>query len=68
MTEVAKRVNVTLPETVHADLKRWAEIREQAIASVAAIAIELAIRDAKDRGELPPADKPSGKSGGESQK
>ncbi len=60
--DVAKRVYVTLPDTVHADLERWASIRDQALASVAAIAIELAIRDAKDRGELPPAPPPSGDS------
>lgn len=60
MKDVAKRVNVTLPDTVYADLERWAELRDQAIATVAAIAIELAIRDVKDRGELPPASKPGG--------
>jgi hypothetical protein len=59
MKNVAKRVNVTLPDTVHADLERWAGLRDQAIATVAAIAIELAIRDAKDRGELPPAEQPT---------
>jgi len=53
MTTVAKRVNVTLPETVYADLERWAKLRDQAVATVAAIALELAIRDAKDRGDLP---------------
>jgi hypothetical protein len=53
MTTVAKRVNVTLPETVYADLERWAKMRDQAVATVAAIALELAIRDAKDRGDLP---------------
>ena len=55
MTNVAKRVNVTLPDTVYADLERWAGMRDQAIATVAAIAIELALRDAKDRGDLPPS-------------
>lgn len=53
MKDMAKRVNVTLPDTVYADLERWADLRDQAIATVAAIAIELAIRDVKDRGELP---------------
>jgi hypothetical protein len=60
MIEVAKRVYVTLPDTVHADLERWADLRDQAIATVAAIAIELAIRDAKDRGELPPPEQGEG--------
>ena len=49
-----KRVNVTLADTVHRDLERWAGLRDQAVASVAALAIELAIREAKASGELPP--------------
>jgi hypothetical protein len=48
-----KRVNVTLADTVFRDLERWAGLRDQAVATVAALAIELAIREAKDRGELP---------------
>ena len=60
MKDVAKRVNVTLPDTVYADLERWAGLRDQALATVAAIAIELAIRDAKDRQELPPIEKNGG--------
>jgi hypothetical protein len=48
-----KRVNVTLADTVFRDLERWASLRDQAVATVAALAIELAIREAKDRGELP---------------
>ena len=39
MADMAKRVHVTLPDTVHADLEAWADLRDQKIATVAAIAI-----------------------------
>lgn len=48
-----RRVNVSLADTVFRDLERWADARGQAVATVAALAIELAIREAKDRDELP---------------
>ena len=54
MAHMAKRLTINLPDTVHADLERWSELRGQALASVAAIAIELAVNAAKDKGELPP--------------
>lgn len=53
MIEVAKRVHVTLPDTVHADLEAWAEARDQKIATVAAIAIEMYLESLKSRGEVP---------------
>ena len=53
---VAKRVYVTLPDTVTEDLQRWAERRDQALATVAAIAIEMYLGQLKQTGELPPAD------------
>lgn len=60
MTDVAKRVYVTLPDTVSADLERWARMRDQAVATVAAIAIEMHLEALKARGELPPADEDEG--------
>lgn len=56
MTAMTKRVNLTLPDPVFADLKKWADSRDQAVATVAAIALEIAIRDAKERGEIPSDD------------
>ena len=53
---VAKRVYVTLPDTVTEDLQRWAERRDQALATVAAIAIEMYLGQLKQTGELPTAD------------
>ncbi|NJR71078.1 MAG: hypothetical protein HC771_22430 [Synechococcales cyanobacterium CRU_2_2] len=55
MTEekaVAKRITITLPDVVHAELAKWAEQRGQTTAPLAAFLIELAIRDAKESGEL----------------
>ena len=51
-----RRVYVTLPDTVYATLERWAKARGQAVATVAAIAIELSTREAEQSGEIPPAD------------
>jgi hypothetical protein len=48
-----RRITITLPDTVACDLQRWADTRGQAIATAASIAVELAMRAAKDRGELP---------------
>lgn len=53
MSDVAKRIQVTLPTPIHEKLERWANHRDQALATVAAIAIERAILDAETRGEIP---------------
>lgn len=60
MVNMTKRVNMSLPDPVYADLKKWAEYRDQAVAAVAAIAVERAILEAKARGEFP-EDQPTGK-------
>ena len=49
---VAKRVYVTLPDTVADDLQLWAGKRDQPLATVAAIAIELYLERLKESGEL----------------
>jgi len=45
---------VTLADTVADKLQRWADARGQAIATVAGVAIELAVNNAEDKGEIPP--------------
>jgi hypothetical protein len=52
---VSKRVNLTLPDAVHEDLERWASSQGRPSANLAAFLVELAIRRAKESGELPPA-------------
>lgn len=49
-----KRVTVTLADTVAEKLQRWSDARGQAIATVAGVAIELALNEAESRGEIPP--------------
>lgn len=49
---VAKRVYVTLPDTVADDLQLWAGKRDQPLATVAAIAIELYLERLKEAGDL----------------
>lgn len=51
-----RRVTVTLADTVADKLQRWADARGQPIATVAGIAIELALNTAEDRGDIPPKD------------
>lgn len=41
MNEMPKRVHMTLPDPVHDDLAKLAEVRGQPVATVAAIVIEL---------------------------
>ena len=48
-----KRVTVTLADTVADKLQRWSDARGQAIATVAGVAIELALNEAENRGEIP---------------
>lgn len=50
---MVKRITINLPDTVGGQLKKWADIRDQPIATVAAIAIELQIKALEASGELP---------------
>jgi hypothetical protein len=49
---VSKRVLVTLPDTVAADLEAWAEYQGRPTANLAAFLIELGLRQAKSNGEF----------------
>ncbi|MEL6605767.1 MAG: hypothetical protein AAFP20_21360 [Cyanobacteria bacterium J06614_10] len=51
--QMPKRVTVTLADTVADKLQRWSDARGQAIATVAGIAIELALNEAENKGEIP---------------
>lgn len=48
------RIQVTLPTPVLESLERWAQARGQATATCAAVALEIAIRQAEEKGEIPP--------------
>jgi hypothetical protein len=49
---VSKRVLVTLPDVLAADLEKWAEYQGRPTANLAAFLIELGIRNAKEAGEF----------------
>lgn len=49
-----KRVNLTLSEDVYSDLEVWAENQRRPVANLAAYLVELGVRTAKARGEIPP--------------
>jgi hypothetical protein len=49
---VSKRVLVTLPDVLAADLEKWAEYQGRPTANLAAFLIELGIRNAKEIGEF----------------
>jgi predicted transcriptional regulator len=51
-----RRITVTLADTVAEKLQIWADRRGQAIATVAAVAIELSVNQAEEKGELAPKD------------
>ena len=51
-SSVSKRVLVTLPDTVAADLEAWAEYQGRPTANLAAFLIELGIRQAKTSKEF----------------
>jgi hypothetical protein len=51
------RIQITLPTPVLESLERWAKARGQATASCAAVALEIAIRQAEEKGEIPPKEK-----------
>ena len=50
---VSKRINVTLPDSVVDELEDWANAQGRSVANLAAFLLEMAIKEAKDRGEIP---------------
>ncbi|MBP0021360.1 MAG: hypothetical protein J7647_27870 [Cyanobacteria bacterium SBLK] len=49
----SKRINLTVPEHLHADLEHWANTQGRATANLAAFLIERTVADAKRTGEFP---------------
>ena len=50
---VSKRINVTLPDSVVDELEDWANAQGRSLANLAAFLLEVALKEAKDRGEIP---------------
>lgn len=51
---VSRKFSVTVPDYVFEDLELLAQIQGRPTAALAAFLIETAMREAKERGELPP--------------
>ena len=50
---VSKKFSVTVPDYVFEDLEQLAQIQGRPTAALAAFLIEVATREARERGELP---------------
>ena len=50
---VSKRINVTLPDSVVDELEDWANAQGRSVANLAAFLLEMALKEAKDKGEIP---------------
>ena len=61
MNEMPKRVHMTLPDPVHDELAKLAEVRGQPIATVAAIVVELYLEQQKQSTQVPEQIKPPSK-------
>ena len=53
---MSKRYYVTLPEALGDALERWAQALGDKPASLAAFIVQKAIREAQERGEIPPVE------------
>ena len=51
--QVSRKVFVTLPDAVHEELERWADLQGRPTANLAAFLIETGINAAKEKGDLP---------------
>lgn len=54
LEDVSKRVFITIPDAVFADLEDWADQQGRPTANLAAFLVETAVRQAKDKGEYKP--------------
>lgn len=59
--QVSKRLFLTLPDAIFADLERWADAEGRATANLGAFLIETAVKEAKAEGKIPPPQQPSSK-------
>ena len=51
---VSKRIGVTVPDKIHARLEQWAELEGRPLANLCNFLLEKAVREAVERGDLPP--------------
>lgn len=51
---MSKRIGLTVPDTIHHKLERWAQAEGRPLANLCNFLLEKAVRDAEDKGEIPP--------------
>jgi predicted DNA-binding protein len=49
---MSKRVGLTVPDTIHDKLERWAKSEGRPLANLCNFLLEKAVRDAEDKGEI----------------
>ncbi|WP_397199034.1 ribbon-helix-helix domain-containing protein [Nodosilinea sp. LEGE 07298] len=53
MTDMSKRIQVTLPDRLAEELDQWANADGRAVANLCAFLLERAVRQAKQSGDYP---------------
>ena len=53
--DMSKRIGLTLPDRIYKKLEFWADQEGRPLANLCNFLLERAVRDAEDKGELPPA-------------
>jgi predicted DNA-binding protein len=52
---MSKRVGLTMPDTIHEKLERWAKAEGRPVANLCNFLIEKAVREAEEAGAIPAA-------------
>ena len=50
---MSKRVGLTVPDSIHDKLERWAKAEGRPLANLCNFLLEKAVREAEDKGEIP---------------
>lgn len=53
---MSKRVGLTMPDTIHEKLERWAKAEGRPVANLCNFLIEKAVREAEEAGAIPAAE------------
>lgn len=57
--EMPKRTTIRVPDTLVAEIERWAKARGQGFATICALALEKGVQQARESGEIPPEEHPA---------
>lgn len=56
MDDMSKRIGLTVPDTIHAKLEKWAKAEGRPLANLCNFLIEAAVREAEQEGKIPDDD------------